>query len=82
MKKNILLLLFVFCLVSCNNFKHVQVKSNGAIEVIKCLFNSEVLQNDFWELIEVLKGSSYLDLLKIVLKIFVDASQEYTKCSQ
>ena len=82
MKKNILLLLFVFCLVSCNNFKQIQVKSNGVIDVVKCLFNSEVLQNDFWELIEVLKGSSYLDLLKIILKIFVDASQEYTKCSQ
>ena len=82
MKKNILLLLFVFCLVSCNNFKQIQVKPNGVIDVVKCLFNSEVLQNDFWELIEVLKGSSYLDLLKIVLKIFVDASQEYTKCSQ
>ena len=82
MKKIILMFLFVFCLVSCNDFKQIQVKSNGAIDVMKCLFNSEVLQNDFWELIEVLKGSSYLDLLKIVLKIFVDASQEYTKCSQ
>ena len=52
MKKNILLLLFVFCLVSCNNFKQIQVKSNGVIDVVKCLFNSEVLQNDFWELID------------------------------
>ena len=82
MKNIILVFLFIFCLVSCNNFKHVQVKSNGAIDVVKCLFNSEVLQNDFWELIEVLKGSSYLDLLKIVLKIFVDVQQEYSKCSQ
>jgi hypothetical protein len=80
--KFILLLLFVFTLVSCTNYKQIQVKSNGVVEVVKCLFNSEVLQNDFWELVEVLKGSSYLDLVKIILKIIPDAFQEYTRCSQ
>jgi hypothetical protein len=80
--KFILLLLFAFTLVSCTNYKQIQVKSNGVIEVVKCLFNSEVLQNDFWELVEVLKGSSYLDLIKIILKIIPDVSQEYIKCSQ